>query len=101
MVKVNGKYYIGDLAKLCENEILDSIREENPYPGAYFLTAAVNKAEQLDIVDSRTYFSPFTRTKMEILGIACGKKEALLLVKQIADDVYRNKKADDIRSLFK
>ena len=79
---------------------MDSLDGETPYPGLYFLTLAANKLEQLDIVDSRTYFSPKNDVRMEIVGIACGKKEALNLVKEIADEVYRNHRASDIRTFF-
>ena len=79
---------------------MDSLDEETAYPGVYFLTLAANKLEQLDIVDSRTYFSPKTDVRMEIVGIAVGKREALSLVKEIADEVYRNHRASDIRTFF-
>jgi len=101
MVKLNEKYYTGDLAKLQEEAILNSLKAESPYPGVWFITVAVNKIEQLDIVDSFAYFSHSNeKRRMEIVGIAYGKREAFNVVKNIADDVYRKQLASDIREYF-
>ncbi len=97
---LNERYIIGPAAKLQEEAILNSIKLKSVYPGVYFLTLASNKLEQLEIVTSITYFSDDAKKHMQIVGIAYGKREAMYLVKVIADKVYRDKAAADIRGYF-
>lgn len=82
--------YTGEKAKKYRYRIIQAIRRSRIQTGAYVITPASNGNNVLDIYPAVMLQSPFYKDKeFFIIGIAADYWEALSLVRQIVDDMYR------------
>ncbi len=101
MAQWHRKLYIGEKASLFEKEIKTVVDKSLAFPEAYLITLAANPAEQLDIISTAQLVSwKVYRTLPVIVGIAITKKEALGLVRQMAENVYRETGQCNLREFF-
>lgn len=95
------KLYTGQKAAQMYDRIHKSVEEGHYIPGVYLITLAANQKEQLDIYDSIQLYLPALKKRLEpIVGIACGREEALSLFETIAGDVLAKTGGLRIRKYF-
>ncbi len=82
--------YVGEKAKKRRFSIIQGIREERLQPEVYVITPPQNGNNILDIYPSAMLLLPPYRDEdYLVLGIAVTYWEALKVVRQIVDDMYR------------
>ncbi len=65
----------------------------------YVITFSSNRENLLDIIPSWVLMQKaYPKKNLTVIGLAKGHEEALLLVKQIVEETYRNTGSVDIRS---
>lgn len=93
--------YVGQGAVHLHSAIYKSIETKTYIKGVYLITLASGQDDQLDVFDSFQLNSPYLSGHlMPIIGIALGKEEAYMLVKNIAEDVYKYTGGLEIRRYF-
>lgn len=91
--------YVGEKAARRRFSIIQGIREHKLQPEVYVITLPKTGNHILDIYPSAMLFlPPFQNEEFTIIGIAVTYWEALLVVRDIVDDLYRETGAFDIRS---
>lgn len=93
--------YIGKTAKKREQEIRTGVEEHRRFAFVWLIVTAPDGRNQLEILSPSEYYRQILRKgESKILGIACGMQEAMELVRQMTEDVYRATGAADIRGYF-
>lgn len=91
--------YAGESAAARKTEILRALRRGKPVLGVYVITRALDSDGILDIYHSVVFLSDSCRKKDPlVLGIACGKREAMEVARRIVDDLYHRNGDFDIDS---
>lgn len=86
-MKIYDGLYLGDIAKGERYNILKAIRSKKSRFGTYVITEAHSGSAILDIL-TLTEFIKNYYDNSTIIGIAEGKQEALVLARQIIDEMY-------------
>lgn len=82
--------YVGEKAKRVRFGILQGLREKKLQPEVYVITPPGNGNNVLDIYPSAMLLlPPYQEQELLILGIAVTYWEALEVVREIVDDMYR------------
>ena len=85
------KLYLGNTAINLTKRQIKSIQHGHFFDGVYLVLVSDREGELLEIYNAFKYpFKRLKKTKRTVVGIALGYDEALLLVKTIVDDVYKN-----------
>ena len=95
------RLYVGKMAKKHRRHIIKHIREQKFQPGAYVITPAANGNNILDIYPAVVLLHPeYAEADFLVLGIAASYREALEVVRQIIDDLYRQTGGFDLNSFI-
>lgn len=82
--------YVGEKAKRVRFQILQGLREKKLQPEVYVITPPQNGNNVLDIYPSpMLLLPPYRDEDLLILGIAVTYWEALEVVREIVDEMYR------------
>ena len=82
--------YMGELAAKKRFSLIQGLRKKKPCIGAYVITPASGGNNILDIYPApMLLLPPYRDEDMEILGIAVTYWEALEVVRQMVEDMYR------------
>lgn len=82
--------YVGEKAKKRRYSIIQGIREERLQPEVYVITPPQNGNNVFDIYPSAMLLlPPYCKEDYLVLGIAVTYWEALEVVRQMTDDMYR------------
>lgn len=112
--------YFGDNAKEKSKELIRALRHKKWIPEVYVVTVSETSGNLLDIYESTRFVTGrpirktvrriaekhtfkgtfFHKTGPYIVGIAIGYAEALALVQNIIEDVYRNTGGFDVAGYF-
>ncbi len=87
-MKIYDSLYLGNIARIERYNILKAIRAKKSRFGTYVITNPHSSSTILDIL-TLTEFIKNYYDNSTIIGIAEGKHEALMLARQIIDDMYR------------
>ena len=95
------RLYVGKKAKRYRRFIIKHIREQKFQSGAYVITPASNGNNILDIYPAVVLLHPeYASRDYLVIGIAAGYWEALEVVRQIVDDLYRQTGGFDLDSFI-
>lgn len=98
MIKWYKNLYVGDNAKKKERKIRHKVENGKVLPGIYLITYAQNEDDQLDIFPASSLRQKVLYHRCpEIIGIASGYDEAVKIVMELADKVYRQKQCKSIK----
>lgn len=90
--------YIGEMANKQKKKIKWKIRHRAGTLRVYLLTMPSNDKNSLDIINAAYLKQPYYKKReIRIVGIALTYEEALQVLLQIVDDVYKNTKGMDIK----
>lgn len=93
--------YEGEKAGEKRFKIIQSIRAHKPLAGVYVITPAINGNNILEVYQANELERPYYQEKnMLVIGIAADYWEALLVVRQIVDDLYQKTGGFDLRMLI-
>lgn len=93
--------YVGEKAKKRRFSIIQGIREEKLQPEVYVITPPQNGNNVLDIYPSAMLLlPPYRNEDYLVLGIAVTYWEALEVVRQMADDMYRRTGGFDLSAFL-
>ena len=94
------KLYVSDsIAGKNVNRINLKINQNAGTVSVYVITFSSNRENLLDIIPSWVLMQKaYPKKNLTVIGLAKGHEEALLLVKQIVEETYRNTGSVDIRS---
>lgn len=94
--------YVGKSAKKKRFAIIRGIRHEKLQPGIYVITPAVNGKNICDIYPSCMLLTPYYKSQdLVIVGIASGYFEALELVRDIVDEMFKTTGGFDLKDFLK
>ncbi|MDO5381872.1 MAG: hypothetical protein Q4F06_04005 [Eubacteriales bacterium] len=96
------KLYIGEKAKKEKYKVFGHIKQSRFCSDTFLITLSENPDNLLDIYSANVLKQPHFKNKryrdnVYVVGLAKGRDEALELVRQIVDDVYKGTGAFDIR----
>lgn len=84
------KLWVGPGAQKKKKKILSAIEKQERFLQAYVICLSQSPYEQLEILPSRMLGSPgCPEESLYVLGIAIGKQEAMELVAEMAEQIYR------------
>lgn len=93
--------FMGANAAPLYEKIYRSIEDEKYLPGVYLITIAAGEKDQLDSYDSIQLMMPALRRRLQpIIGVALGKEEAMSLLQNIAQEVYKETGGLHMRAYF-
>lgn len=92
MFKWNHKIYMDDVVRKDPIKYRRIIERRKVTKNCYCITMPANEMNSMDIYSSRELWFKYRRLQgLEILGLASNKTNAIELVQQIIDDVYKEK----------
>lgn len=93
--------YLGEKAKNKKEELIRMIESGKTPVNTYLLTLPADEVNQLEILPAWDLKIWHEGKKCPmIVGLACGKKEAVLLVQRIAEDVLQKTGGVRLREFF-
>ena len=94
--------YVGKSAKKKRFAIIQGIRHEKLQPGIFVITPAVNGKNLIDIYPSYMLLTPYYQSRdLLVIGIAYGYFEALEVVKDIVDQMFKTTGGFDLKGFLK
>ena len=88
--------YLGDNAKKAKYKVFGRIRKGRFTSDTFLITLPSSEENLLDITSANFLLQPYFKKKINLVGLAKGREEALYLVRDIIDEVYSNTKGFDI-----
>lgn len=100
------KLYLGDNAKKAKYKVLGRICKNRFQYNTFLITLSDTPGNLLEIYSVNLLKQPYYREKevqdnIYVVGLAVGYPEAIIVMQQIINDVYKNTNAFDIRSYLK
>ncbi len=100
-MKICKKLYFGEMAEKQNKELLRNVKRKKWEFGIFVITLSETAHNLLDIYETIWFEQKcYKKQKMNIVGIAIGKEEAVLLVQRIIDDVYTKTGGFNVRDYF-
>ena len=101
MIHWNETMYFGDNVKKKHRQIMYRIEHGKLTQDIFCITFASNEKNLFDIIEPKEFLFPYYRTKdIHIIGLAKGKGEACLLVRDMIDEIYRETGGFKVRKYF-
>lgn len=93
--------YFGEMAEKKKEKLIRMVESGKTPVNTYLLTLPADEKNQLEILPVRDMrFWHEGRQCPMIVGLACGKQEAVLLVQRITEDVLRRTGGVKLREFF-
>lgn len=90
MIRFREKLYLGGEASRKKKKYIRAVKNGKSVPGLYLITYAASDTDMLDIIHSSYLRQRAVRERLpEIVGLACGRQEALRLVERMVSDCFR------------
>ena len=91
--------YLGNTVRGQERKLIRRLEKGKPVPGVWLVTIASNEENNLDLIPSELLLQKALRVQCPmIVGIGFTRLEALLILVQIVQEVYRETKDMNIRA---
>lgn len=101
MISWTSRLYVGEKMKKKKEKVITSINNREATFGVYCVAFASHPNNLFDIMDANELLFPhYKRSKVQIVGLARGKEEAILLVQDMLLEVYHNTGDFDVRTYF-
>jgi hypothetical protein len=101
MVLWTSRLYVGDKIRKKKEKVVASINNSEATFGVYCIAFASHQDNLFDIMDANELLFPhYKRSKVQIVGLAKGKSEALELVQTMLMEVYHKTGSFDVRTYF-
>lgn len=101
MISWTSRLYVGEKMKKKKEKVIASINNREATFGVYCVAFASHPSNLFDIMDANELLFPhYKRSKIQIVGLARGKEEAILLVQDMLMEVYHNTGDFDVRTYF-
>ena len=98
-MKIYKNYYAGDTAKKSVRKIIRGLEKKDLQPGVYVITLPEGDNNVLEIIPAFVLKYPFfleRRRKLQIVGVAQGRTEAVMLTAKIVQDTYNTTGGFDV-----
>lgn len=98
------KLYLGESAARSKYKVFGRIRSNKFSYDTYLITLPSDTDNLLDIIPAAMLLQPYLKkhkSEIYVVGLADGKDEAFMVVRDIIDDVYSNTGAFDIRGYLR
>ncbi|MBO5198996.1 MAG: hypothetical protein J6B85_10820 [Lachnospiraceae bacterium] len=93
--------YFGDNVKKKHRRIMHQIEHGRFVSGIFCITFASNEANLFDILEAKELLFPYYKKRdVHIVGLAKGRDEACLLVRDMIDEIYQETGGFDVRKYF-
>ena len=92
-MKVSERVYISEILKLQKKRLLRKIQEEKSIARLYCITLPLWNSAFLEIY-------PYNELLSEIVGMAAGRDDAVVILRRMIDDLYHQGKLKDITTYF-
>ncbi len=101
MISWTTRLYVGEKMKKKKEKVIAAINNREATLGVYCIAISSHPNNLFDILDANELLFPhYKRSKIQIVGLAKGKEEALLLVQDMLMEVYNNTGDFDVRAYF-
>lgn len=101
MIHWNETMYFGDNVKKEHRRVMRRIERGKLTEDIFCITFASNDENLFDIIEAKELLFPYYRTKdIHIVGLAKGKGEACLLVRDMIGEIYRETGGFKVREYF-
>ncbi len=98
-MKIYKNYYVGDTARKSAKKIIRGLEKNELQPGVYVITLPAGDKNILEIIPAFVLKYPFfieRRRNLQIVGVANGRTEAVLLIAKIVQDTYNSTGGFDV-----
>ncbi len=94
--------YVGEKAKSKKDSLIQMAESGKTPFNTYLLALPFGEANQLEVLPAwdLKFWHEDDGRRLKIVGLACGKKEALSLVRQITEDVFTQTGGVRLRDFF-
>ena len=100
-MKLCKKLYFGEMAEKQNKELLRNVKHKKWGIGMYVIALSETDNNLLDIYNTMWFEQKYyKKRKLDIVGIAIGKSEAVTLVQKIIDAVYTKTGGFNVREYF-
>lgn len=101
MIQWVTKLYIGDKLAKKKEKVIASINQKEATFDVYCIAFASQSSNLFDVLNANELLFPhYRRRDVSIVGIAKGREEAILLVKDMLLEVYNKTGGFDVRNYF-
>lgn len=102
MVNWSDKLYMDDKIKKKPQKWRKKLEEEKVSYELYCIALASNPKNLLDIINCNELLFPYyKRNELFVVGLASSRESAVLLVKDMIEDIYNETGSIDVRTYFK
>lgn len=101
IMRIAERVYISEILKLKTDILKERVRQKKRIPGLYCITLSQWKSGILEIYSYGELLSEFYEScNMTIVGLAAGKKDALVILRRMIDDVVKYGEIENITEYF-
>lgn len=101
MISWTSRLYVGEKLKKKKDKAITSINNQEVTFGVYCIAFASHPGNLFDIIDANELLFPhYKKSQVQIVGLAKGKEEAILLVKDMLMEIYSKTGNFDVRAYF-
>lgn len=100
-MRIAERVYISEILKLKTDILKERVWQKKRIPGLYCITLSQWKSGILEIYSYGELLSEFYEScNMTIVGLAAGKKDALVILRRMIDDVVKYGEIENITEYF-
>jgi len=101
MILWASRLYVGDKMEKKKEKVIASINNKEATFGVYCIAFASHPSNLFDIMEANELLFPhYQKSEIQIIGIAKGKEEAVIMVKDMLMEVYSKTGEFKVRTYF-
>jgi len=101
MILWASRLYVGDKMEKKKEKVIASINNKEATFGVYCIAFASHPSNLFDIMEvNQLLFPHYQKSEIQIIGLAKGKEEAIIMVKDMLMEVYNKTGEFNVRTYF-
>ena len=97
-----GSLYVGESIAASEYKIVEKVHKGKVVPNLFLIVLSANPDNMLDIIPEMEVTQKYyPKDRLQVVGIASGKKEAIKLVQIIIEESIRETGTADVREFLR
>ena len=101
MILWASRLYVGDKMEKKKEKVIASINNKEATFGVYCIAFASHPSNLFDIMEANELLFPhYQKSEIQIVGLAKGKEEAVIMVKDMLMEVYNKTGEFNVRAYF-
>ena len=97
-----GSLYVGESIAASEYKIVEKVHKGKVVPNLFLIVLSANPDNMLDIIpEMEVTQKHYPKDRLQVVGIASGKKEAIKLVQTIIEESIKETGSADVREFLR